>query len=55
MTKPKMTWGKLKPALKPPVADHLVCMACGAHVEHGMMKRHYKALGHVGSWRDDSE
>ena len=43
------------PAAKPPVADYLVCMMCGAHVQHGMMKLHYKALRHQGSYRDDAD
>jgi len=25
-------------------ADHLVCMTCGSHIEHGMMERHYSSL-----------
>lgn len=27
-----------------PIADHLICMACGAHIEHGHMERHYASL-----------
>lgn len=32
------------PVPKPPVADHLVCMICGAHYQHGWTVRHYAAL-----------
>ncbi len=32
------------PVPKPPVADHLVCMACGAHIEHGFMVKHYASV-----------
>lgn len=32
------------PAPLPPVADHLVCMTCGAHIQHGWMERHYASL-----------
>ena len=32
------------PVPKPPVADHLVCMECGAHIQHGFVDKHYASV-----------
>lgn len=33
-----------------PVADHVVCMTCGCHVQHGMLKIHYAVLHPDADW-----
>ena len=40
----ELTFLKAEIGWAEPVADHLVCMECGAHIEHGYMERHYESL-----------
>ncbi len=41
------------PVPKPPVADHIVCMECGAHLEHGWVEKHYASLHPLVGMTDD--